>query len=105
MNDSRLNTGLRVLPAVVQPEVWYSYPDADMGLFPELFQNMGGDGIAPMADVSVALGTAMSGELASFYDSSNETPFFLVIGLVAIGVGALVLALSRPIRSLMSGVH
>jgi cytochrome c len=49
VNDSRLNTGRRVLPAVVQPEVWYSYPDADAGLFPELFQNMGGDGIAPMA--------------------------------------------------------
>ncbi|MEV6489853.1 PQQ-dependent sugar dehydrogenase [Actinoplanes sp. NPDC051633] len=49
VNDSRLNTGRRVLPAVVQSEVWYSYPEADAGLFPELFQNMGGDGIAPMA--------------------------------------------------------
>jgi len=49
VNDSLLNTGRRVLPAVVQPEVWYSYPEADAGLFPELFRNMGGDGIAPMA--------------------------------------------------------
>ena len=32
------NTGRRVLPPVVQPDVWYSYPDADEGLFPELLE-------------------------------------------------------------------
>jgi cytochrome c len=47
VNDSALNTGLRSLPAVVQPEVWYSYTDS--GLFPELFRNAGGNGIGPMA--------------------------------------------------------
>jgi glucose/arabinose dehydrogenase len=47
-NDSRNNTGLRTLPQVVWPEVWYSYPDGDDGLFPELFQMRGGDGIGPM---------------------------------------------------------
>ncbi len=55
--------------------------------------------------LSVALGTAMSGTLASYYDPDAETGFFLVVGLVAVAVGGLVLALSRPIRSLMSGVH
>jgi cytochrome c len=46
VNDSRHNTGRRVLPAVVQPDVWYSYgPSA---LFPELSENAGGDGIGPM---------------------------------------------------------
>ena len=49
MNDSALNTGRRVLPPLVQPDVWYTYEDT--GEFPELelFQNMGGDGIGPMA--------------------------------------------------------
>ncbi len=48
INDSRHNTGLRRLPEVIQPDVWYSYPDADEGLFPELLENRGGDGIGPM---------------------------------------------------------
>ena len=47
VNDSALNTGRRVLPPLVQPDVWYTYEDT--GEFPELFQNMGGDGIGPMA--------------------------------------------------------
>ncbi len=55
--------------------------------------------------LSIALGTAMSGKLAEYYDSTNETPFFLWIGLVAIVVGAAVMAATRPIKALMSGVH
>jgi cytochrome c len=47
-NDSRNNTGLRTLPQVQWPEVWYSYPPADDGLFPELLEQRGGDGIGPM---------------------------------------------------------
>ncbi|WP_372517963.1 PQQ-dependent sugar dehydrogenase [Solirubrobacter phytolaccae] len=47
-NDSRHNTGLRRLPQVVQPEVWYSYPAGDDGLFPVLLEQRGGDGIGPM---------------------------------------------------------
>ena len=47
-NDSRNNTGLRRLPQVVWPEVWYSYPAGDEGLFPELLNMRGGDGIGPM---------------------------------------------------------
>jgi cytochrome c len=48
VNDSRNNTGLRRLPQVVQPDVWYSYPANDYGVFPELLQHRGGDGIGPM---------------------------------------------------------
>jgi glucose/arabinose dehydrogenase len=50
VNDSRLNTGLRRLPEVIQPDVWYTYPDSsqESGLFPELFEHTGGDGIGPM---------------------------------------------------------
>jgi cytochrome c len=42
VNDSRLNTGRTVLPAVQQPDVWYSYDES--ALFPEL----GEGGIGPM---------------------------------------------------------
>lgn len=42
VNDSPNNTGLRRLPPVVQPEVWYSYD-----LSPE-FPELGTGGIAPM---------------------------------------------------------
>jgi glucose/arabinose dehydrogenase len=48
LNDSRHNTGLRRVPEVIQPDVWYSYPAADEGLFPELLEQRGGDGIGPM---------------------------------------------------------
>ena len=42
--------------------------------------------------LSVALGTAMSGRLADYYDPSDETGVLPVIGLVAIAVGVVVLA-------------
>ncbi len=48
VNDSRLNTGQRVLPPVAQPDVWYSYNPEDT-LFPELWENADGNGISPMA--------------------------------------------------------
>jgi glucose/arabinose dehydrogenase len=46
-NDSRNNTGLRRLPSVAWPDVWYSY-NTGRDLFPELFQNAVGNGISPM---------------------------------------------------------
>ncbi|MEP9383870.1 oligopeptide:H+ symporter [Nocardioides sp. KR10-350] len=55
--------------------------------------------------LSVALGTAMSGRLASAYDPANEEPFFLWVGLVAVVAGGVLIACTRPIRALMSGVH
>src|SRR5919106_296286 len=33
---------------MVNPDVWYTYPESDDGLFPELLQDRGGDGIGPM---------------------------------------------------------
>jgi len=48
VNDSPYNTGLRTLPPVEQPEVWYSYEEAGPSLFPELADRAGGDGIGPM---------------------------------------------------------
>jgi POT family proton-dependent oligopeptide transporter len=55
--------------------------------------------------LSVALGTAMAGKLAGYYDPEDETGYFLLIGLVAIVVGVLVLVFTKPIRRLMAGVH
>ena len=55
--------------------------------------------------LSVALGTAMSGKLAGYYDWRDETAYFLALGAAAIVVGLAVLAATRPIRRLMAGVH
>ena len=55
--------------------------------------------------LSVALGTAASGELAKFYSEKDEATYFGVLGAIAIGVGLLLAAFSKPIRKLMGGVH
>ena len=63
-NDSRNNTGLRRLPQVEWPEVWYSYPAVGRRLvFPELLRQRGGDGIGPM------------GGPAYDFDTDNRSPF------------------------------
>src|SRR3712207_5724518 len=62
LNDSRNNTGLRRLPAITQPDVWYSY-NTGSDLFPELFQNAAGNGIGPM------------GGPAMVFDRSINSPF------------------------------
>lgn len=53
--------------------------------------------------LSVALGTAMAGELAGYYDPASEEPFFLWVGGFAILTGALVILFRKPIRMLMAG--
>lgn len=55
--------------------------------------------------LSVALGTAMSGRLAAYYHPTHEGPFFLWVGVAGIVVGVVLLALTKPIRALMEGVH
>jgi POT family proton-dependent oligopeptide transporter len=55
--------------------------------------------------LSVAFGTAMAGKLAGHYDPGHEHGYFLVLGLIAVAVGALVLVATAPIRRLMAGVH
>ena len=55
--------------------------------------------------LSVALGTAMSGTLAGYYDATDEGPFFLWVGAASIVVGLMVLAATKPIKALMSGVR
>jgi POT family proton-dependent oligopeptide transporter len=55
--------------------------------------------------LSVALGTAMSGLLTGYYSEQNEVPYFLWLGIAAIVVGAVLLAIAKPVKALMSGVH
>jgi POT family proton-dependent oligopeptide transporter len=55
--------------------------------------------------LSVAMGTAMSGLLSGYYDPANEVPYFLVLGAAAVAVGVVLALFTKPIRSLMGGVH
>jgi len=55
--------------------------------------------------LSIALGSAMAGILATFYDESNEPPYFAISGLVAIAVGGVLIAITPWVRRLMSGVR
>ena len=55
--------------------------------------------------LSVALGTALSGSLARFYSAEHEVAYFGVLGAVTIGIGVVLLLLSKRITALMRGVH
>jgi POT family proton-dependent oligopeptide transporter len=55
--------------------------------------------------LSVALGTALSGLLSKYYDARHEVPYFLWLGVAAIVVGLLLLAIVKPVRRLMHGVR
>ncbi|HEX5858572.1 MAG TPA: peptide MFS transporter [Microbacterium sp.] len=55
--------------------------------------------------LSVALGTAISGWLAQFYDVDNEVPYFAILGIIAIVIGAGLLFAVKPVLKLMAGVR
>lgn len=54
--------------------------------------------------LSIALGTALAGTLAGFYDPDAESPFFIWIGLASVVTGVVVMLASKPIHRLMAGV-
>ncbi|WP_058235942.1 peptide MFS transporter [Devriesea agamarum] len=54
--------------------------------------------------LSVALGTALSGYLAEFYSAENEGAYFGVLGAITIGIGVVMLAISRPVHRAMRGI-
>jgi POT family proton-dependent oligopeptide transporter len=54
--------------------------------------------------LSIALGTALAGTLAGFYDQDAESPFFIWIGLASVVTGVVVMLASKPIHRLMAGV-
>jgi POT family proton-dependent oligopeptide transporter len=59
--------------------------------------------------LSIALGTAIAGQLAGLYDPENnpqgEIPYFLILGLIAMAVGAALLLAVKPVLRLMRGVR
>ncbi len=55
--------------------------------------------------LSVSLGTALAGQLATFYDPTNEVPYFLILGLIAAAVGVAMLLGVKPVLRLMKGVR
>ncbi len=54
--------------------------------------------------LSIALGTALAGTLAGYYDEDAEAPFFIWVGLAAVVTGVVVMLASKPIHKLMAGV-
>lgn len=55
--------------------------------------------------LSIALGTAISGELVKFYDPENEVPYFSILGGIAILVGIGLLLSVKPVLRLMRDVR
>ncbi|HTJ36324.1 MAG TPA: oligopeptide:H+ symporter [Dactylosporangium sp.] len=55
--------------------------------------------------LSVALGTAAAGALASHYSPQREVPYFALLGTAAIALGAAIFALTPWIRGRMHGVR
>ncbi|KGJ71956.1 major facilitator transporter [Cryobacterium roopkundense] len=55
--------------------------------------------------LSVALGSAMSGLLAQWYETVPETVYFGVLGGIAIILGVLLALIARPVLRLMGGVR
>jgi POT family proton-dependent oligopeptide transporter len=55
--------------------------------------------------LSIALGTALAGTLARYYDPDDEMPYFLAVGGAAVIFGLLLAIVSPLIRKLMRGVR
>ena len=55
--------------------------------------------------LSVSLGTAIAGQLASLYNPDDEVPYFTTLGLIAIAIGVLLLVSVKPVLHLMRGVR
>lgn len=56
-------------------------------------------------NLSVALGTALSGALAGYYTAETEGAYFGILGAVTIAIGVVMLLISRPVHRAMRGVH
>jgi proton-dependent oligopeptide transporter, POT family len=55
-------------------------------------------------NLSIALGTSLSGALASFYTAETEGAYFGVLGAVTIVIGLIMLAIAKPVEKGMRGV-
>ncbi|MFJ3957400.1 peptide MFS transporter [Arthrobacter sp. NPDC090010] len=55
--------------------------------------------------LSVSLGTTLAGILAGYYDPSNELPYFISVGTVAVVLGLALVAATPAVRKLMGEVR
>jgi POT family proton-dependent oligopeptide transporter len=74
---------------------------ASTKLAPEVFRTQ----MVALFFLSVALGTALSGTLATYYSEDHEVAYFGLLGLIAIVLGAIVVAISPRLRRLMGSVR
>ncbi|MFC9983629.1 peptide MFS transporter [Microbacterium keratanolyticum] len=102
-NSSPLIAIVVILLVFTVAELFISPPGLSVTtkLAPERFHTQ----MVALYFLSVALGTAIAGWLAQFYDPSNEVPYFLILGAIAIGMGVVLLLVSRPVLALMKGVR
>lgn len=70
-------------------------------LAPQLFRTQ----MVALYFLSVSLGTSIAGWLAQFYDPSDEVPYFLILGAIAIVMGLVLLFATKPVVALMRGVR
>jgi POT family proton-dependent oligopeptide transporter len=70
-------------------------------LAPEAFRTQ----MVALFFLSVALGSAVSGLLAEWYLTVNESLYFGVLGGIAIVIGLALALIARPVLKLMSGVR
>ena len=56
-------------------------------------------------NLSVALGTSLSGALATFYSAENEVAYFGALGAVTITIGIVMLLIAKPVSRGMRGVR
>jgi POT family proton-dependent oligopeptide transporter len=70
-------------------------------LAPELFKTQ----MVALFFLSVALGTAVSGQLAKWYETAPEGLYFGLLGGIAILIGVLLAVFARPVLRMMSGVR
>ncbi|PWH06158.1 MFS transporter [Brachybacterium endophyticum] len=56
-------------------------------------------------NLAVALGTALSGSLSTFYSVDHEAAYFGITGLVTVAVGIVMLLIAKPVTKGMAGVH
>ncbi|WP_414644486.1 peptide MFS transporter [Brachybacterium sp.] len=56
-------------------------------------------------NLSVALGTSLSGALATFYSAENEVAYFGALGAVTISIGVVMLLVAKPVSRGMRGVR
>ena len=55
--------------------------------------------------LSIALGTAMAGVLAEFYNDQDQVPYFGILGAIAIAVGVALILFTPTVKRLMRGVR